>query len=263
MGIPELWKKMMITTDENWNMGNIAFQLHNRRYNEKTIAYSESHDQSLVGDKTLSFWLMDKEMYDGMSILNTASMIVDRGIQLHKMIRLITFAMGGEAYLTFMGNEFGHPEWIDFPRSGNNEGFHYCRRRWDLAKDPLLRYKHLLNFEKAMLDLENKNPWLNYKDDFVGLKHEERKIITYERANLVFAFNFHPCNSYTDLRIPVGYSGKYEIVLDSDLSEFGGHARNQVVDIFTENEPQEGREFSFQTYLPSRCALVFKRITKS
>eukprot|EP01126_Amoeba_proteus_P065994 TRINITY_DN947_c0_g2_i3.p1 TRINITY_DN947_c0_g2~~TRINITY_DN947_c0_g2_i3.p1 ORF type:complete len:359 (-),score=57.86 TRINITY_DN947_c0_g2_i3:546-1622(-) len=119
MGLPDMWKSFMLTRDEFWEMGKITYELCNRRYNESTVAYVESHDQALVGDKTVAFWLMDKEMYTSMSILQPINLVVDRGIQLHKMIRLITFGLGGEAYLTFMGNEFGHPEWIDFPREGN------------------------------------------------------------------------------------------------------------------------------------------------
>jgi len=198
-------------------------------------------------------------MYDGMSILSPISLIVDRGLQLHKLIRLITFCMGGEGYLTFMGNEFGHPEWVDFPREGNNNSFHYSCRRWYLQKDPLLRYQHLYNFDKAMMWLEEKYSWLNYHDDYVGIKHEENKIISYERAKLLFVFNFHTTNSYQDLRIPVRKPGKYVVVLDSDLLEFGGHNRNQPVDIFSSNVPSEGVDYSILIYLPCRSALVLQR----
>jgi 1,4-alpha-glucan branching enzyme len=259
MGLPDMWKKLMVVQDEAWNMGSICFELKNRRYHEKTIAYVESHDQALVGDKTIAFWLMDKEMYTNMSILSPPNLIVDRGIQLHKMIRLLTCAMGGEGYLTFMGNEFGHPEWIDFPREGNGQSFHYSCRRWYLQKDPLLRYQHLYNFEKDMLQLEKKYSWLNYKDDFVGMKHEAMKIISYERAKLVFLFNFHATESYTDLRVPVRLAGKYIPVLDSDIVEFGGHNRTQPVEFFSQDFPYEGAMFSIQVYLPSRSALVLRR----
>jgi 1,4-alpha-glucan branching enzyme len=258
MGIPDMWKKLMLVQDEHWNMGSICYELKNRRYQEKTVAYVECHDQALVGDKTIAFWLMDKEMYTGMSILQSPSLITDRGIQLHKLIRLVTFCMGGESYLTFMGNEFGHPEWIDFPREGNNESYHYSCRRWYLMRDPLLRYQHLYSFEKAMLLLEKQFPWLTEKEDFVGLKHEDMKVISYERASLLFVFNFHSSQSYENLQIPVRRPGKYLVVLDSDLIEYGGHNRNQPTEFFSNDEEYCGAQNSITIYLPSRCSLVFQ-----
>jgi len=257
MGLPEKWKKQMLIKDENWNMGGISFELSNRRWKEASVAYVESHDQALVGDKTVAFWLMDKEMYTNMSILQPASTITDRGMQLHKLIRLITFGLGGEGYLTFMGNEFGHPEWIDFPREGNGQSYHYCRRQWSLAKDPLLRYQHLMNFEKEMLQLEIKWSWLS-KWTYVSLSHEMDKVIVFERGQLVFALNFHPTQSLTDYKIGVQIPGKYKIVLDSDREEFGGHKRNDPnADFFTSAEPYCNRAHSMKVYLPCRCALVF------
>jgi len=258
MGIPDMWKKLMKVQDEQWNMGSICYELKNRRYQEKTVSYVECHDQALVGDKTIAFWLMDKEMYTGMSILHPLSLIVDRGIQLHKLIRLITFCMGGESYLTFMGNEFGHPEWIDFPREGNNESYHYSCRRWYLRRDPLLRYQHLYLFEKAMLNLEQKYPWLNEKEDFIGLKHEEMKLISYERGMLLFIFNFHATQSHENLQIPVRNPGKYIPVLDSDMLEYGGHNRNQPIEFFSQNEPCCDAQYSIMIYLPSRSSLVLQ-----
>lgn len=161
MAIPDKWIKLLKETpDDEWNMGNIVHTLSNRRWMEKTVAYAESHDQALVGDKTIAFWLMDKEMYTHMSTLSDPSPIIDRGIALHKMIRLITHALGGEAYLNFMGNEFGHPEWLDFPRAGNNDSYHYARRQWNLVDDDLLKYKFLNNFDRAMNHLEEKYGWL-------------------------------------------------------------------------------------------------------
>ena len=149
MAIPDMWIKILKhLTDEQWDLGNIVHTLTNRRYGEKVIAYCESHDQALVGDKTLAFWLMDKEMYTNMSILSPLTPIIDRGIALHKLIRLVTFALGGDGYLNFEGNEFGHPEWLDFPRQGNGESYHYARRQFNLINDDLLRYKYLYQFDK-------------------------------------------------------------------------------------------------------------------
>jgi 1,4-alpha-glucan branching enzyme len=261
LGMPDMWKKKMLIRDEDWNMGGIAWELKNRRFKENTIAYVESHDQALVGDKTIAFWLMDKEMYTGMSILQPYYPIIDRGIQLHKLIRLVTFGLGGEGYLTFMGNEFGHPEWIDFPRIGNNWSYYYCRRQWSLSKDPLLRYQHLLAFEKSMLQLEKEYAWLT-KWNHVTLEHESDKIIVFERGdNLVFTFNFHPTQSVVDYRIGVQFPGKYRIVLDSDSDAHGGHKRiDTSTCYFTEPKSYNNRDNSMLIYLPSRCALVFARM---
>lgn len=149
-----------LNQDEDWDMEYIAHTLTNRRHQERTIAYAESHDQALVGDKTLAFWLMDKEMYNFMSDLSPMTPIIERGVALHKMIRLLTYGLGGEAYLNFEGNEFGHPEWLDFPRAGNGNSFHYCRRQFNLVDDQLLRYKYLNNFDRAMHQTEEKYKWL-------------------------------------------------------------------------------------------------------
>ena len=134
----------------NGTSASSSHTLLNRRHGEKHIGYAESHDQALVGDKTIAFWLMDKEMYWHMDKASQ-SLVIDRGIALHKMIRLITFSLAGEGYLNFMGNEFGHPEWVDFPREGNLDSYHHARRQWSLVDNPLLRYKGLNNFDQAML----------------------------------------------------------------------------------------------------------------
>jgi 1,4-alpha-glucan branching enzyme len=153
MGIPDLWIKLIKTQpDENWNMWHIWHELTSRRPHEGYIGYAESHDQALVGDKTLIFRLCDAAMYTDMN-KDSHSPVIERGVALHKMIRLITLSLGGEGYLNFMGNEFGHPEWIDFPREGNNWSYFYCRRQWHLADDPALRYEYLLQFDKEMIQL--------------------------------------------------------------------------------------------------------------
>ncbi|KAF4526452.1 hypothetical protein B566_EDAN014064 [Ephemera danica] len=162
MAIPDKWIKLLKeVSDDHWEMGNIVHTLSNRRWMEKTVAYAESHDQALVGDKTIAFWLMDKEMYTHMSTMSPPSEIIDRGMALHKMIRLITHALGGEAYLNFIGNEFGHPEWLDFPREGNNDSYHYARRQWHLVDDALLKYKFLNAFDADMNKAEEIYGWLH------------------------------------------------------------------------------------------------------
>lgn len=262
MAIPDLWIKLLKEQkDEDWNMGNIVHTMCNRRWMEKTVAYAESHDQALVGDKTLAFWLMDKEMYTNMSVLTELTPIIDRGLALHKIIRMITHALGGEAWLNFIGNEFGHPEWLDFPRIGNNESYHHARRQWHLVEDHLLRYKFLNNFDRALNTTEEKYHWLPAPPGYVSWKHEDDKVIAFERAGLLFVVNLHPFRSFSDYRVGIDTPGKYKVVLDSDAEEFGGHKRiDRGVDALTFNEPYAGRRHSIKAYIPSRVGLIYARV---
>eukprot|EP00164_Ancoracysta_twista_P001909 GFYU01002507.1.p1 GENE.GFYU01002507.1~~GFYU01002507.1.p1 ORF type:complete len:678 (-),score=232.94 GFYU01002507.1:318-2351(-) len=260
MAIPDKWIELVKETkDEEWSMGDISHTLSNRRYKEGTVAYAECHDQALVGDKTLAFWLMDKEMYDFMSVMSPLTPIIDRGLALHKMLRLITLGLGGEAYLNFIGNEFGHPEWIDFPREGNGNSYHHARRRFDLADDDLLRYKLLNAFDKQMLHLEANNPFLESPGGHISRKHEEDKVIVFHRANLLFVFNFHPTRSFEHYRVACPYGGKYKIVLDTDWGDFGGHNRNDPnTEFHVTDEPWDDQQHFIQIYVPSRVGLVFR-----
>jgi 1,4-alpha-glucan branching enzyme len=257
MGVPDNWIKLLKEkTDEQWNLGSLYQILLNRRWSEKHVGYAESHDQAMVGDKTIAFWLMDKEMYWHMN-KESRNIIIDRGLALHKMIRLLTFSLAGEAYLTFMGNEFGHPEWIDFPREGNNWSYHHARRQWALADSDLLRYKGLKEFDKAMMQLDEQHRLLEDKLVEQLLVHEEPKLLVYRRGPLVFAFNFHPNESYTDFRIPVPDPRDYKLILDSDEKRFEGFGRVAEGVIYGKQAtPMYGREQSVQIYLPSRSAQV-------
>uniref|UniRef100_A0AAY4B080 1,4-alpha-glucan branching enzyme n=1 Tax=Denticeps clupeoides TaxID=299321 RepID=A0AAY4B080_9TELE len=252
MAVPDKWIQILKEyKDEDWNMGDIIYTLTNRRYGESCIAYAESHDQALVGDKTLAFWLMDKDMYTNMSAMVPMNPVIDRGIQLHKMIRLITHSLGGEGYLNFMGNEFGHPEWLDFPRQGNNESYHYARRQFNLVDMDHLRYQQLYAFDRDMNRTEDKYGWLSAPPAFVSAKHEGDKVIVFERANVLFIFNFHPSNSYSGYRVGVGAPGKYTIKLDSDAVQYGGHGRlDHSTEFFTEPLPFNERSYSMQVWTP-------------
>ena len=256
MGIPDYWIKLLKhKRDEEWDLHELWGVLTNRRYKEKNIAYAESHDQALVGDKTLAFWLMDQEMYWSMSVLKE-SPIIDRGIALHKMIRLITIALGGEGYLNFIGNEFGHPEWVDFPREGNGWSHKYARRQWSLVDSEHLRYRHLNAFDQAMIATIRDShvlPALQAKQLNMDM---ENKVMVFERNNLVFVFNFHPERSLTDYRFPVPKDGKYKILLDSDSKAFGGHGRIDDEMIY---ETYGTGELSL--YLTNRTALVLQQIS--
>jgi 1,4-alpha-glucan branching enzyme len=257
MGIPDYWiKTLKEKSDEQWSISEIYNVLMNRRSHEKHIGYAESHDQALVGDKTLAFWLMDKEMYFSMG-KGTKNLIVDRGLALLKMIRLITFSLGGEGYLNFMGNEFGHPEWIDFPRAGNNNSYHYARRQWSLVDSNDLRYKGLNNFDRALQGLDVQYNLL--EDPFIEqlALHEDTKQLVYRRGPLVFVFNFHATESYGDLRLPVPDPKDYKVILNTDDKAFEGHglvAQNMVYP--KQNVPMYGRNQSIQLYLPARSAQV-------
>lgn len=250
MAIPDKWIELLKERrDDDWNMGNIVFTLTNRRWMEPAIAYAESHDQALVGDKTLAFWLMDKEMYTNMSVMSPLSPIVDRGLALHKMIRFITNGLGGEAWLNFIGNEFGHPEWLDFPRVGNNESYHYARRQFNLVDDGLLRYKFLNAFDAALNHTEERFGWLPSPAAYVSLKHEDDKVIAFERAGLLFAFNFHPQKSFADYKLGIETPGEYRIVLNTDDPDFGGHGRiDASISYFTKPEGYSGRSNSIQVF---------------
>uniref|UniRef100_A0A8C1SCL2 1,4-alpha-glucan branching enzyme n=1 Tax=Cyprinus carpio TaxID=7962 RepID=A0A8C1SCL2_CYPCA len=247
MAVPDKWIQVLKEVrDEDWDLKNIVQTLTNRRRGEASITYAESHDQALVGDKSLAFWLMDKEMYTNMSALTAMTPVIDRGIQLHKLIRLLTHSLGGEGYLNFMGNEFGHPEWLDFPRKGNNESYHYARRQFNLVDIEHLRYRQLYAFDRDMNLTEDKYGWLAAGQAAVTTLNQADKVIVFERSNLLFIFNFHPCNSYIDYRVAVEHAGKYKIKLNSDELQYGGHGRLvQDTEFFTEPMPFNGRAQSF------------------
>lgn len=201
--------------------------------------------------------LCDAELYTNMSVLTPMTPVIDRGMALHKMIRLLTHALGGEGYLNFEGNEFGHPEWLDFPRAGNNNSFWYARRQLNLTDDHLLRYQFLDNFDRLMNRAEAKYGWLHAPQAFISLKHEGDKIIVFERAGLVFIFNFHPNESFTDYRVGIEVAGTYRIVLQTDSKEVGGHNRiDDGTRFFTTPMEWNGRKNWTHVYIPCRTAMV-------
>ena len=263
MGVADHWIKWIKELpDDKWSMGEMWWQLTNKRSDEKTISYAECHDQAMVGDKTIIFRLMDKEMYFSMN-KDSKSDIVDRGIALHKMIRLVTMATAGDGYLNFMGNEFGHPEWIDFPREGNGWSYKYARRQWSLSEPDYLRYRYLLNFDNAMIRLGKSEGILEDRPELL-VQDEEKKILVFKRINCIFAFNFNPCLSFSDY----GFSappGKYRVALDSDEAEFDGFSRIKTGEehiSLDEKSPNGNQKYdhTLYLYLPSRCAVVLRKI---
>lgn len=249
MGVPDLWiKTLKETSDETWNLTHLVHELTAKRPEEHVVSYVESHDQALVGDKTLIFRLIDKDMYTHMRA-DDPSVTVERGVALHKLIRLLTASLNGGGYLNFMGNEFGHPEWIDFPRSGNDWSYHYARRQWSLVDDPTLKYHWLGAFDMTMLSIIRKL----HRPVTRVTAHDDHRTLSFERDGYVFAFNFSPDKSYTDYSVPAPI-GSYRIILDSDDSAFGGHGR--IDHSLAYNTRQDDRNATLSLYLPARTAII-------
>ena len=251
MGIADHWIKWIKELrDEQWSMGEMWWELTNKRVDEKTVSYAECHDQALVGDKTIMFRLADKDMYTSMS-KTTPSLTIDRAVALHKMIRLVTLATCGGGYLNFMGNEFGHPEWIDFPREGNGWSYKYARRQWSLADRDDLRYAGLEAFDARMISYVKKERVLDSRPVQLYVD-ESAKILIFRRGNSIFALNFNPCGSYSGYSFPAP-DGEYEMAFNSDEAEFGGFARLQPGET---HMTVDGR---LSLYLPSRVAVVLRK----
>lgn len=258
MNIPDYWiKTIKEVSDENWKMSSILWEVTNRRADEKTISYCESHDQALVGDKTIIFRLIDADMYWHFMKSNRNA-VADRGIALHKMIRLVTASTINGGYLNFMGNEYGHPEWIDFPREGNGWSYKYARRQWSLVDNEELCYKWLGEFDKAMLktmkqqarfeELEVEEIWHNDGDE----------VLAYKRGQQIYIFNFSPSRSYSDYGFLVP-KGEYKVILNSDNPEYGGFGLtdDSVVHQTNFDPLYEGSGKGWlKIYLPARSAVV-------
>ena len=260
MGLPDMWIRLLKEkSDEWWDFNQIYYELANRRPGEKVIGYVESHDQALVGDKTLMFRLCDAEMYWGMH-KDYHSMTMDRAMSLHKMLRLLTMSLGGEGYLTFMGNEFGHPEWIDFPREGNGWSYHYCRRQWSLADNPDLKYQYLNNFEKDMVSMAKEYKVLSGQDKQL-LVHNGDNVMAYKKGDATFIFNFDPSRCYDGYLIPMAEEGDYEVIMSTEDWCYGGHGR-VYHEVYTATKQPDGR-IGFQVYLPNRSAMVLKKLPKA
>ena len=254
MGLPDFWIKVLKDqSDEQWNMHEFFFTMTNRLYDVKTVAYAESHDQALVGDKTLAFRLMDKEMYFAMS-KDQQNLIIDRGIALHKMIRFFTITLGGDAWLNFMGNEFGHPEWIDFPRHDNGWSYKYAKRQWSLADNECLKYQWLGDFDKAMLDFVKKTKVMQSAPAWLLNVDEDNKTIVFERNNLIFVFNWGQ-KSLPGYIINVKQTGDYEIVFSTDEKRFGGFENIDESAVFPSEK--NGDAVTMKIYNVARTAAVY------
>ena len=265
MNIPDYWiKTIKEKKDEDWSMAGIFWEVTNRRKDEKTISYVESHDQALVGDKTVIFRLIDADMYwhftkDG------GNDVTSRGIALHKMIRLVTASTINGGYLNFMGNEFGHPEWIDFPREGNGWSHKYARRQWSLIDNKQLAYSWLGDFDRALMKLIGSVKDYQKKDVVEYWHNDGDQVLAFGRGDLVFVFNFNPTRSFSDYGFLVP-RGSYKTVLDSDSIEFGGYGRiDDKLEHFTLMDPlyKKVRKEWLKLYLPARSAIVLKKVRQN
>ena len=261
MGLPDMWvRTVKERKDEFWDIFKMWCEMCMRRPGEDTVAYVESHDQALVGDKTMIFRLADAAMYTDME-KSTHNNTIDRAIALHKMIRLYTLAGGGEAYLNFMGNEFGHPEWIDFPREGNGWSYHYCRRQWSLRDNGLLKYEWLGQFDEDMIHLTKEADIFSVRMGDLRLTDPDKQVIVFYRNGLMFAFNFSPTHSYTDIRVPLPAIADYAVALSSDDGKYGGF--DQVQHITYPAQVDEQGNSAIMLYLPARTAVVLKEMPKA
>ncbi|MCQ2252112.1 MAG: alpha-amylase family glycosyl hydrolase [Bacteroidales bacterium] len=258
MGIPDFWIKILKEqTDEQWNVYQIWGVLNDRLPHVKTIAYAESHDQALVGDKTIAFRLMDKDMYFDMAD-NRQNPVIDRGIALHKMLRAFTIVNGGQAYMNFMGNEFGHPEWIDFPREGNGWSYQHARRQWSLLEKGFLRYHFLNDFDEALIKLIKEYPVMQ---DLYGQQlnmDQANQTICEKKGGLIFVFNFHTSACIPDYTFYVPEAGVYKLILNSDDKQFGGFGRIEGDNEYFSMEKDGHQVLSI--YNVNRSVLVFKKV---
>ena len=256
MGTPDYWIKLLKEKrDEEWHVGDLFYELTNKREEEHTISYAESHDQALVGDKTIFFRLVDKAIYSSMGVFDK-NVIIDRGMSLHKMIRLVTIGTAADGYLNFMGNEWGHPEWIDFPREGNGWSYDHARRLWSLVDDENLRFRFLNMFDKAMIQMVNDTGVFHWRPEPL-VRDNERQVLIFTRGDYLFVFNFNPEKSFPDYVFDAP-SGKYTMVLNTDNKNFDGVGRiDEEVEHFTRYvSPGRGQ---LSLYVPARTGFVLRR----
>ena len=262
MNIPDYWiKTIKELRDEDWKPSSIFWEIKNRRPDEKTISYCESHDQALVGDKTIIFRLIDADMYWHFK-KGDENGNAQRGIALHKMIRLATAAAINGGYLNFMGNEFGHPEWIDFPREGNGWSYKYARRQWHLVDDKELCYDYLAEFDKQMLAVIKSEKKFNETPVQEIWHNDGDQILAFSRGDLLFVFNFSPSQSFTDYGFLVP-AGSYKVVLNTDAKLFGGFGfADDSVEHLTNFDPLYAKDNKgwLQLYIPARSAVVLKKM---
>ena len=262
MNVPDYWIKIIKEkVDEDWKPSSMFWEVTNRRADEKTISYAESHDQALVGDKTIIFRLIDADMYWHFK-KGDENYMAHRGIALHKMIRLLTASTINGGYLNFMGNEFGHPEWIDFPREGNGWSHQHARRQWNLVDNKELCYHYLGDFDREMVHLLRSVKDMQDTPVVEVWHNDGDQVLAYSRKNLIFVFNFHPNKSFTDYGFLVP-KGAYDVVLNTDNPDFGGFgSSDDSIRHFTNFDPmyKKDKKEWLKLYIPARSAVVLKKV---
>jgi len=260
MGVPDLWIKLIKEQRfEDWQVGHLWWELTGGRPQEKTIGYAESHDQAMVGDQTIMFRLAQAEMYYGME-KSYHSHSMDTAMDMHKLIRFLTLSLAGNGYLNFMGNEFGHPEWIDFPREGNGWSYQYARRQWSLVKNPGYKFSWLSAFDRALMELAQSHALFSDgpgKDIFLD---QDKNLMIYERKDLIFLVNLHPTRSQENVFVYTGSkkAGKYRVILSSDEAAFGGLDRIDTQYLYHTRPHEHGMGFTI--YIPCRSAMVLEKV---
>lgn len=252
MGIPDYWAKFIRGEGSGTSMGMLWHEMTNRRWYDKTVSYTECHDQCINGDDAFIWRLIGDDMYEHMSMFSN-SWKNSRGVALHKLMRFVTLATAGQGWLNFMGNEFGHPEWID------DEA--YAHRQWHLAETGHLKYSKLDAFDRAMLGLVREHGGDFKKSPHFRFIHEEDRLLAFERGRLLFVFNFHETRPQSALNLMVT-PGKYTEILSSDELAYAGYGNLSVKRAAGGHfsDPSSGAtEQRITLYLPPLTALALLR----
>lgn len=177
-------------------------------------------------------------------VQNPDCIIVDR-LNLLKTIKVITMVLGGEGYLNFIGNEFNHPEWVEFPSKENEWSFERCRRYWDLiSKDHGSYYIFLLNFEKKILKIVSElsfggRHWLDLLERVPNEENSNLLIVKIGSSLKVVINTSQDLSSYKRSKID---DRKYELILYSGGNEYGPSLMNDG-DIDLDDVMREGEEY--------------------
>lgn len=253
----EMWLSFLEKVPDNeWSMSKIVTTLMgNRQYTNKMLLYAENHSQSISGGRSFAEILFGGK--EDRPAESTDSLL--RGCSLHKLIRLITFSIGGCAYLNFMGNEFGHPKGVEFPTASNNNSFELANRRWELLNNDGIHHALFL-FDKDMMKLEQNERVLSRGLPNVHHVKDDTMVISYTRGPVLFIFNFHPTNSYEKYIVGVEEAGEYQVIMNTDEKNYGGQGMingDQYVQK-TIRKRCDGLQNCLQVPLPSRTAQVYK-----
>lgn len=249
MGIPDYWEKFIKKPQD---LGSMWYEMNNHRPYDHTISYVECHDQCINGHDAMIWRLLGDDMYNAM-LMETETWKVSRGLAFYRLMRLITLATADKGYLNFMGNEFGHPEWLDAEE--------HAHRQWRLAEDTSLKYACLNAWDQAQMQLVSDNIESFKTPAMFRYIHEDKRLLAFERGALLFVFNFNETQAFSDLCFAVT-PGKYLEILSSDERRFAGHDNLRIteppLEHFTQPcfDPNLG---DITLYIPPMIVLVLKR----